>query len=294
VTDLSFEESDEITITAIHYRDEQGEGMIQLHEGDLCIVTNGCVTDGATLGDLHTAPSYPPAHPVYGNLWRTLAQKKNGLGNPQPFFGNVEETNWESFTVTLRVDKLLKMIEQFSGNIAGSGALMTFKDSSWLMSIVDAVQPHFKAQTENETIFWGYGLYTNRIGDYVPKPMRECTGEEILIELLHHLHFDHALDEIMSDVINVIPCMMPYIGSQFQPHALTDRPKIVPEKSTNLAFISQFVEIPEDIVFTDEYSVRAARIAVYTLMKVDKEICPVTSYSHEMRTLLDALNASYR
>ncbi len=294
VTDLSFEESDELTVTAIHYLDAHGEGMIQLHEGDLCLVTNGCMTDGATLGDLHTPAPYRPEHPISGALWAALAQKKNGLGKPQPFFGQAEETNWESFTVTMRGHKLLKMIEQFSGNVPGSGALMTFKDSSWLMSIVVAAQPHFKAQTENETIFWGYGLYTDRLGDYVKKPMRDCTGEEILVELLHHLHFDHAQDEILSEVINVIPCMMPYIDSQFQPHALTDRPKVVPEGSTNLALISQFVEIPEDMVFTEEYSVRAARLAVYTLLGMDKKICPVTPYARDIHTLLQALNTSYR
>ena len=32
--------------------------------------------------------------------------------------------------------------------------------------------------------------------------------------------------------------------------------------------ISQFVEFPEDMVFTEEYSVRAARIAVYTLLNI--------------------------
>ncbi len=294
VTDLSFEESDEITVTAIHYIDGKGEDFIQLHEGDLCIVTNGCLTDCATLGDLHTPALYQPDHPISGDLWSAIAKKKNGLGNPKPFFGNAEETNWQSFTVTMRGNKLLKMIEQFSGNVPGSGSLMTFKDSSWLMSMVVAVQPHFKAQSENETIFWGYGLYADRVGNYIKKPMRDCTGEEILIELLHHLHFDQAVDEIMSDVINVMPCSMPYIDSQFQPHAMADRPKVVPEGSTNLALISQFVEIPHDMVFTEEYSVRAARIAVYTLMGVDKKICAVTPYYRDAHALLNALNTSYR
>ena len=45
------------------------------------------------------------------------------------------ESNWESFTVTCKGNRLLKMIENYSGNIPGSGALMTFKDSSWRMSL---------------------------------------------------------------------------------------------------------------------------------------------------------------
>ena len=163
------------------------------------------------------------------------------------------------------------------------------------MSIVVAAQPHFKNQPLDTTIFWGYGLYTDRIGDYVKKPMRECTGEEILTELLHHLHIEDKIDEIMDTVVNVIPCMMPYIDAQFQPRKMSDRPKVVPNGSTNFAMISQFVEIPEDMVFTEEYSVRAARIAIYKLFNVkNKNICPVTQYKKQPKVLKEALKTSFR
>ncbi len=295
VTDIEFADGEGITATALYIEDSEGEKVIKLNKGDVCIMTNGSMTDSATLGDFHTAPEYKPEDPISAKLWKKVASKKPNLGNPGPFFDYPEETNWESFTVTCKGNKLLKLIEQFSGNIPGSGALMTFKDSNWLMSIVVAAQPHFKAQPMDTTIFWGYGLYTDRIGDYVKKPMRECTGEEILIELLHHLHLEDKQEEILETVINVIPCMMPYIVSQFQPRKMTDRPKVVPEGSTNFAMISQFVEIPEDMVFTEEYSVRAARIAVYTLFGVkDKEICPVTPYKKDPKVLKEALKTSYR
>lgn len=295
VTDIEFADGEGITATALYIEDSEGERVIKLNKGDVCIMTNGSMTDSATLGNLHTAPEYKPENPISAKLWKKVASKKPNLGNPSPFFDYPEETNWESFTVTCKGNKLLKLIEQFSGNIPGSGALMTFKDSNWLMSIVVAAQPHFKAQPMDTTIFWGYGLYTDRIGDYVKKPMRECTGEEILIELLHHLHLEDKQEEILETVINVIPCMMPYIVSQFQPRKMTDRPKVVPEGSTNFAMISQFVEIPEDMVFTEEYSVRAARIAVYTLFGVkDKEICPVTPYKKDPKVLKEALKTSYR
>lgn len=296
VTDIDFKEGLGITATAIHLEDPDGrERIIELKDGDACFMTNGCMTDNATLGDFNTAPKYKPENPMSGDLWRRVAAKKPGLGNPEPFFGHPQQTNWESFTVTCRGNMLLKMIEQFSGNVPGSGALMTFKDSSWLMSIVVAAQPHFRNQPMDETIFWGYGLYTDNIGDYVKKPMRECTGEEILIELLHHLHFEHSQEEILDTIVNVIPCMMPYIDSQFQPRKKADRPQVVPEGSTNFAMISQFVEIPEDMVFTEEYSVRAARIAVYKLLGVkNKKVSPVTQYKKEPGVLLKALKTSFR
>ena len=294
VTDIDFKPGEGITATAIHITDEEGEKIIELKEDDICIMTNGCMTDNATLGDFNTAPEYKPGKPMSGELWEKVAKKKMGLGNPTPFFGNPDNTNWESFTVTCKGNYLLKLIEQFSGNIPGSGALMTFRDSNWLMSIVVAAQPHFKNQPMDTTIFWGYGLYTDKVGNYIRKPMRECTGEEILIELLHHLHFEDKIDEIMETVVNVIPCMMPYIDAQFQPRKMTDRPKVVPEGSTNFAMISQFVEIPEDMVFTEEYSVRAARIAVYTLLNVKhKTIIPVTPYKKDPKVMMKALKKSY-
>ena len=97
------------------------------------------------------------------------------------------------------------------------------------------------------------------------------------------------MEEIMESVVNVIPCMMPYIDSQFQPRKMSDRPKVVPEGSTNFAMISQFVEIPEDMVFTEEYSVRSARLAAYALTGARLPVCPVSAYYKNPAVLLRAL-----
>ncbi|WP_250278341.1 oleate hydratase [[Clostridium] colinum] len=295
VVDIDFEDSEKTIAKTIYIKENNEDKQIQLTEKDLCIITNGCMTDNATIGDFNTAPTYEPKNPMSGELWKKISQKRKGFGNPSPFFDKPEETNWESFTVTMKGNKLLKMIENFSGNIPGSGALMTFKDSNWLMSIVVAAQPHFKNQPMDTTIFWGYGLYTDKVGNYIKKPMRECSGKEILEELLYHLHFLNEKDEILDTVVNVIPCMMPYIDSQFQPRKMSDRPSVVPKNSVNVAFVSQFVEIPEDMVFTEEYSVRAARIAIYTLMGYKgKKICPVTPYKKDPIVIKNAIKTSFR
>ena len=91
----------------------------------------------------------------------------------------------------------------------------------------------------------------------------------------------------------MIPCYMPYVDAQFEPRKMSDRPPVIPAGSTNFAMVSQFVEIPEDMVFTEEYSVRAARIAVYGLLDVKKKICPVTPYNRQPKILLKALKKSY-
>ncbi len=74
-----------------------------------------------------------------------------------------------------------------------------------------------------------------------------------------------------------------------------DLPKVIPDRSTNFAIIGQFVEIPEDIVFTEEYSVRSARTAIYNLFNVkNKKICKVTEYKKKAKVIKNALKALYR
>jgi myosin-crossreactive antigen len=47
---------------------------------------------------------------------------------------------------------------------------------------------------------------------------------------------------------------------------------------------------PEDMVFTEEFFIRATKIAVYTLLGLDKKI----PHMYDVRTLLRALNIAYR
>jgi oleate hydratase len=63
----------------------------------------------------------------------------------------------------------------------------------------------------------------------------------------------------------------------------------VPVGAKNFAFIGQFCEIPDDVVFTVEYSVRSARIAVYALLDIKQEIPPVFKGQHDVGVLFNAL-----
>jgi oleate hydratase len=184
-------------------------------------------------------------------------------------------------------------MEAFTGNKAGTGGLVTFVDSRWLMSIVLPRQPHFINQPETINVFWGYGLFPEEDGDYVKKKMSECTGEELMIELLGHLRFDERKDLILK-TSNCIPCMMPFITSQFMPRVMGDRPLVRPAGTVNIAFIGQFAEIPDDVVFTVEYSVRTAQTAVYSLLGLDKEVVPLYKGERDIRVLFHALRALMR
>src|ERR1039457_6327200 len=99
-------------------------------------------------------------------------------------------------------------------------------------------KPHFIGQPEDVNVFWGYGLFVDKQGDFVKKPMSACTGREIMSEILGHLHIESEASQILNTSI-CIPCMMPFITSQFLRRERGDRPAVVPQGSTNLAFTGQ-------------------------------------------------------
>ncbi len=259
---------------------------VDVPAGDLVFFQNGSMTDASSLGSMTSAPEKLDKTDSHGwTLWEKLAAAQSGFGNPAAFNSSIAESYWESFTVTLQDPAFFDKMQQFSGNEAGTGGLVTFKDSNWFMSIVLAHQPHFANQPAGVQVFWGYALSPDRIGNFVAKPMSDCTGEEILRELCGHLRFD--LDVV--ETANCIPCRMPYITSMFMPRAHSDRPLPVPKESKNLAFISQFVEVADDVVFTVEYSVRAAQMAVYELLDIKREVPPIKQHDHALSTQFEAL-----
>jgi oleate hydratase len=284
-------EEHQFVVSGIHCVHQGKHSVTAVGDGDLVFVQNGSMTDASSLGSMTQPPrKLTKADSGGWRLWEKLAECRPDFGNPAAFNHCIAQSCWESFTVTLTNPDFFDCIRQFTGNEAGTGGLVTFKDSRWLMSIVLAHQPHFLNQPEGVQVFWGYALSPDRVGDFVPKPMAECNGTEILEELCGHLRFDRDI----VDTANCIPCRMPYITSMFMPRLRCDRPLPVPAVSKNLAFISQFVELPEDVVFTVEYSVRAAQIAVYELLGIEREIPMVTPHDKSLGTQLEALIKAFK
>ena len=292
VTNLTYQSTEgEFIVTGIKCLRAGTNEVIIVEDGDLVFFQNGSMTDASSLGSMTSAPKRLTKADSGGwTLWETLAEGRPHFGNPAAFNSCIEQSVWESFTVTLKNPAFFEMMNQLSGNEAGTGGLVTFKDSNWMMSIVLAHQPHFINQPPDVQVFWGYSLFPDRIGNFVAKPMSACNGAEILQELCGHLRFDQ---EVLTSA-NCIPCTMPYITSMFMPRQLSDRPLPVPVGSKNLAFISQFVEIPDDVVFTVEYSVRAAQMAVYQLLGIDKIIPPVTRHDKTLSVQFDALIKAFK
>lgn len=292
VTDIEVQEPEgRLTATALHCQRRGLADVIPVAAGDLVFFQNASMTDASSYGSMHSAPAKRTKTDSQGwLLWEKLAEGRPALGRPAAFNSSIPESYWASYTVTLKDSAFFDRMEQFTGNSAGTGGLVTFKDSNWFMSIVLAHQPHFAGQPEGVQVFWGYALHPDRIGNFVAKPMSECSGEDILRELCGHLNFD--LD-IMA-MANCIPCRMPYITSMFMPRAKSDRPLPVPANSVNLAFVSQFVELADDVVFTVEYSVRAAQTAVYQLLGVQRDVPAIQAHDKSLKVKLDAVIKAFK
>ncbi|TET87387.1 MAG: oleate hydratase, partial [Sulfurovum sp.] len=298
VVDIDFNlSSDKNTATVIHVISKNGkEDEINLGENDYVFITNGSITESTDNGSWTKAPVLKDKSTSGAwMLWEKLAKKDKTFGNPGIFSDNIDLQKWYSYTVTLKDDTFHDHMEDFSGNLNGTGGLVTMTDSNWLMSIVVARQPHFPNQPSDVKVFWGYALYPDNKGNYVKKKMSECNGEEILEELWYHLKIQGLMKPIVdSGKVNCIPVAMPFIDSLFMPCAKGDRPAVLPKGATNFAFLGQFAEVPKDCVFTVEYSVRCAQTAVYGLFETEKDVLPVYDSILKPEVLIKAMKAISR
>ncbi len=269
---------------------------IDLTENDLVFITNGGCVENSTHGSQNEKAEFnPDIKPGGGwDMWRKIAVQDKSFGNPDKFCYDPKQTNWMSATVTTLDDKIPPYIEKickrdpFSGKVV-TGGIVTVKDSNWLLSWTFNRQPQFKDQPKNQLVGWIYGLFSDKPGNYIKKPMIECTGKEICMEWLYHLGVPtDQIEELASNSANTVPVMMPYITAFFMPRKAGDRPLVVPEKSVNFAFLGQFAETPRDTIFTTEYSIRTAMEAVYTLLDIDRGVPEVWGSTYDIRDLLNA------
>jgi oleate hydratase len=270
------------------------EERIDLIEDDLVFITNGSCTENSSVGDDAHAPELDTSEGGCWALWKNIAKQDPAFGRPEKFCADTKATNWESATITTLDDRIPPYIEKickrdpFSGKVV-TGGIVTVKDSSWLLSYTLNRQPHFKEQPHDRLVVWVYGLYSDVPGDYVKKPMKECTGVEITEEWLYHMGVPLSeIHGLAASSAHCVPCMLPYITAFFMPRSKGDRPKVVPDGAVNFAFIGQFADTPRDTVFTTEYSVRTAMEAAYTLLNVDRGVPEVFASCYDVRVLLDS------
>ena len=281
---------------AIVMESEGKQDEISLTENDLVFYTNGSNVENSTYGSQTKAAGMDgEIHPGGSfDLWRRIAAQDPSFGKPDKFCMDPEDSNWVSATVNTLDEKILPYIQRvckrdpLSGGVV-TGGIVTVRDSAWLLSWTINRQPQYRSQPKGQVLVWLYGMFSDRPGDFVKKPMRDCTGEEICEEWLYHLGVpEDQITELASHSANTVPVMMPFASAYFQPREDGDRPRVVPEGSVNFAFIGNFAETPRDTVFTTEYSIRTGMEAVYTLLNVDRGVPEVWGSVYDLRDLLDA------
>ena len=288
------------TAKQIVYKKDGKEQTIDLVEDDLVFITNGCCTDTSRYGDQTHAPDLSGLENGKGeswDMWKRIAEQANdgSFGNPDAFCSDIEATNWMSATVATSNEEILQHIIKIckrdprAGKVT-TGGIVTVKDSvdNWYLSWTINRQPQFKSQDKNTVLVWVYSLHTDREGNYVKKPMRECTGEEVCREWLYHIGVPEDKIDSLAKECNTTTCFMPYINAFFQPRKNEDRPLVVPNGAVNFAFIGQFAETPRDTIFTTEYSMRTGMESVYTLMNIDRGVPEVWGSKYDVRELLRA------
>lgn len=291
IINLLFDETGELNrVSGLVCETAHGRFDLPVGPSDKVIVTLGSMTAASSLGATdRPAPLDTVDKTGAWSLWKNIAAGRPEFGDPSVFADHIDASKWLSFTVNLHDPTLCRLIRDLTGNVPGEGGLITFLESSWLASIVLPHQPHFIGQPADVQVFWGYGLRVDQPGEFVGKPMSACTGREILTEILGHLHVQAESAPILEHA-RCIPCMMPFITSQFLPRRHGDRPAVVPEGWRNLAFIGQFCELPDDVVFTVEYSVRSVQNAVYALLGLDLSAPAVYKGQHEPRVVYEAFS----
>ena len=282
--------------TALDTKRDGKEDIITLTEKDLVLITNGGCVENSSIGDQNTPAVFDTEiRPGGGwDMWRKIAAQDPAFGHPDKFCYDPEQSNWMSATVETLDEKIIPYIKKickrdpFTGGVV-TGGIVTAKDSSWLLSWTINRQPQFRGQPKGHCLVWVYGLFSDKKGDYIKKPMRDCTGMEICMEWLYHIGVpEDQIMELAKHSANTVPCMMPYITAFFMPRAEGDRPKVVPDGAVNFAFLGQFAETKRDTIFTTEYSMRTAMEAVYTLLSIDRGVPEVWGSAYDIRDLLDA------
>ena len=284
--------------TRIDITGADGETIgIDLTENDLVFITNGGCVENSSMGSQTTAAAWTPElRPGGGwDMWRRIAKQDPSFGHPDVFCGDPEHSKWMSATVTTLDMEIPPYIQQickrdpFTGHVV-TGGIVTAKDSNWLLSWTLNRQQQFRNQPKDQLCVWVYGLFPDEPGNYVKKPMRDCTGEEICEEWLYHMGVPaDKIEDLARNHANTVPVMMPYIDAFFMPRSAGDRPDVVPDGAVNFAFLGQFAQTPRDTIFTTEYSMRTGMEAVYTLCDVDRGVPEVWGSVYDVRNLLNAV-----
>lgn len=271
VTDIDFEEG---TADAIHYTDNGVRKTVYLNDGDICILPTDEMADCEAFGSFNESAPRSFSEPY--KLWTKIADKHPAFKNPSVLFEDTDENMSEEFTITLKNRMLPELIDRVTSGALGQDGVIVLDNSEWKMTICAVPNTHFKDTDEDTAVIWGTAARFDALGEKSGKAMTDCSGAEILYELVSCLNLEEAWDDIRETVVNVIPCHRKYDKSYLRP--VESKLEIIPTGISNFAVSGEFTD-GDGSVFMEEFTVTTAKQAAYKLCANRKKVYTAPSLS---------------
>ena len=163
------------------------------------------------------------------------------------------------------------------------------QDSNWLMSVVLAHQPHFADQPADVRCSGDMPCIPDRVGDFVAKPMSDCSGAEILHELCGHLNFDAAVFKLpiaFPAACPISPACSCRVRQVTVRYRFPNRRRIWPSSASS--------SNPRGRRLHGEYSVRVAQMAVYQLLNIHLEVPPILHHDRSLEVNYEAVIKAFK
>ena len=277
-------ESDHRTVTCLDLMQSGAETSQNISPQDVVIATLGSTVSGCAVGTDEHQPVLQYIEPTEQldeswSIWLELESTHSKFGNPYNFCTRQTQSMLESFTITTEDLAFFDHLISLSYSAPVSGMFIILRESRWKLNLCLPTQPVFRDQPPNVRILWGFALFPESKGDFIGKPMLHCSGAEVISELLSHLNFTGQL--IRHTVL--IPRVMPRMSSILLCRAQDDRPSVIPQNTSNIGLVGQFVNLPHYSCVDMSYGVLAAETAVSHLMGLQK---PSVKLNSSFSTLL--------
>ena len=142
VRDIGFAPSDgRRTVNRVDYERDGAATSVAVAADDLVLVTTGSQVEDLSVGSMTEAPR-PRGSGRSSALWKRLAQKRTGFGNPDLFFSAVQvpSSRWVTFTVTTTGTEFLDQLSALTGSKPGLRRACDFEKLG-LVAVADDLLP---------------------------------------------------------------------------------------------------------------------------------------------------------
>lgn len=297
ITNFSFKKhNNKKYINDIQYFKNWKTWNILVNKNDKVFVTLWSMKDSSSIWNMKDIPKDKTDKaklPWSWDLWEKIAKNNKSFWNPKVFTKDTKKTWWTSFTVTFKKDVMEKLMKAYIEDKHTAFSWTTIVDSGWFITILFHLDNYFINQDDNTIVAWGYVLSPEKKWNFIKKKIKDCNWKEIMEELIYQLWWEKNKDKILKNSV-CIPDYTPYVTSQFVATKKWDKPEVVPWESWNFAFLWQFVEIKDDVVFTVDYSIRTAQKAVYELLKINKNYTKIPNFLFNPKVIYNFIKTSFR